>query len=502
MKKYRLIRNFIAAGYLTATISVALTDYFKMPLNINYTPKETIENETFQEELTEIKIEEHIWENQELYSIIKQTMKKNNLTSPKQITELEIPNTLTNNDLSELKYLYNLRYLIISNNTINIEDIKYNQELDICILDHCNISNINNLPNSISRLYIFTSKIEDKYFKTPYLLKELSIFSTPINNLTIKNPSYLEILEIKGDTIIDFNCLKECNNLEKITLQRINNITNSEILTQLPNLKEITLDDYCPSWLTTKEIEMLYSKITNEDKTYFLEESYKIDSILEQIIPDKTITDEQKIKLIVKYILNKYEYDNEILISEIKSSTYNEYPLRTIFSDNKAVCINYATLFNTFLRRSNIECYQLFNEDHTWNMICNEQESYNIDLTNLDTSTILKFNEELYNITDMTSEQIIEQDLEDKLLFYKFQIEELTELMFKEPIQTPQKEINIPEDIGYVNQSKKIDKLNKDLSLSKRILLISTILFMYLSLTEKYIKNKEKNILKYKKDNE
>jgi hypothetical protein len=109
--KYRLIRTvseLLVITTLATGISHTATK-IKYPSEvIPYTQEDTIHNLVFSEELSNIINEEKItFSNPELETIVKKelggTITKEGLLS---LNKLQILNTLSNNDLSDLKYLY------------------------------------------------------------------------------------------------------------------------------------------------------------------------------------------------------------------------------------------------------------------------------------------------------------------------------------------------------------------------------------------------------------
>ena len=59
------------------------------------------------------------------------------------------------------------------------------------------------------------------------------------NNIKFKNPSILETLFITSDVMLDMNNLKDCINLNRITILMSSNIKNAHILAELPSLEKI-----------------------------------------------------------------------------------------------------------------------------------------------------------------------------------------------------------------------------------------------------------------------
>ena len=90
------------------------------------------------------------------------------------------------------------------------------------------------------------------------------------------------------------------------------------------------------------------------------------------------MSDRDKIKSIVNYIINNYSYD---LNYKMESNTM---PISSFFDNNKGVCASYAYLANILFRKANIESYELVSLNHAWNIVQLDNKYYYIDTTNLD----------------------------------------------------------------------------------------------------------------------
>ena len=173
------------------------------------------------------------------------------ISSPKGIIKIE------NNDLSDLKYLTKLSTLSIYDNNINIEDIKYNQNLTFITLNNCTISNTKDLPNSIETMFIDDSTITDQEVIIPYYATNIYFKKSIANNIRLKNPQILEKLFITSDVMLDLNNLKDCTNLKELTIFMSSNIKNAHILRNLPSLESIYIDEYAAIWLDMETLNTL-----------------------------------------------------------------------------------------------------------------------------------------------------------------------------------------------------------------------------------------------------
>ncbi len=454
-KKYKLSHS-IKKGLIITSLAVALATV-TTPLNIEnipYTQEDLSNNIYFNNELTKISSSnEIIINNQEIYnilvSLVGEPLTKDKLSN---ITELTI-NHLDNNDLSDLKYLPNLYSITINDNDLNLQDLQYNQNLYYLEINNCTLHNTEYLPNSIEGLFIYYSSCSDNRFITPYYCKSLAFVSTSFNNLTLKNPSILENFILLGDAILDLNTFKDCLNLKEIYLLLCSNISNPYILTELPNLETIELDDYCPIWLNNEILEQL--PLSNEDKIIYGDEITKLDNIANDLLKDN-LSNEDKIRYITIYILEKLKYDENVLNSEEENidlvHEYNLEPIKKALTEENAVCINYACLFKALANRLGLINYQLYSDNHTWNLIYQDNELKCYDLTNLDSDTIAMINNELCIIADATSSEIIKDGKEDILYFYNFDPDEI-KLSSYEWDNFPTQAEDTLVNIGYINNN-------------------------------------------------
>lgn len=460
--KYSLINGvFKGATVVGLSLAIATFTTIGLPEKIPYTQEDKINNITFSTELIEIMSTEKItFQNQELYNLIVSQVGEP-LTKEKlsDITELTIEEQLSNNNLSDLKYLPNLLSLTIHNNDLNLEDIQYNQNLYYLELNSCTIKNTQSLPNTTEGLILDNCTCNDNRLITPYNCNTLILTGSSINNLTLKNPKSLEYLSIIGDTILDLNTIKDCTNLSELTLKLCSNISNPHILTQLPNLKTLKIDDYCPIWLNNEILKHL--PLSEEDKIIYSSEINTLDTIASTLVANESLSEEDKIQRIVLYILEKLKYDMDIVedpdntINSVHD--YNLEPIKNALNNEEVVCINYACLFKALANRLNLNNYQLFSTNHSWNIVYQDGEYKGYDLTNLDIGPIVQMadTKELCIIADTTTEELIEQGNSEYLYYYGFdKIDDIDH----QSLYTPTDIENTIINIGYINE-KSISKI-------------------------------------------
>jgi len=448
LKKYSLKRRVVIATLTSAAIlsiynlkvDVEKKDYpFSNSDYINYIP--------FKEELENIAAEEnHEFSNTELQAIIdsqKDTLENQN--------ELEIQGPLQNNDLSELKYVKGLQNLHIYNCDVDLNDLKYNQELLSLDIENCTISHTESLPNTILCLSCFKTECSDNAFVIPYFLKDLYITESTINNLTLKTKSNIEELNLYGQMFIDLATFSDCENLNTVSIQYCANIKNEQVLQTLPNLKTVTLDDYAPIWMSKETATFL--PLENQDD--ILSEIEQLDNIASEIVPDSSISNEEKITAITIYTISKLEYDQDY---EEKIYDYNNYPIRYALNSDVGICINYATLFQALCNRVGVDSYELFSDVHTWNMVQTEEGYKAVDSTDIDENFIVsKESTDIYYIGTRDGQSFLTSGLKNNLYFYEIDLDELSaEYSSYNATRTPQKLYTTIEDLGYIENDIKI----------------------------------------------
>ena len=169
--KYKLIKKTIVATILSGSLLL-----FPKVASASSIESNPLYDETFHSELEYLNnLDSITFQNVDLYNIISSKVKELNTNTIKDIKTLTIDKPLTNTDLSDLKYLPNLKFLIIKNNTLDLSNLLYNQELTSLQLDNCIINNSESLPNSISSLYLNNCYITSGTLTTPYNLTSLFI---------------------------------------------------------------------------------------------------------------------------------------------------------------------------------------------------------------------------------------------------------------------------------------------------------------------------------------
>lgn len=439
-KKYKLVKNIIIASLVSGSIILFTPEAKASNISSDISPS----NEEFHNEIEYLNnLDSITFQNVELFNIVSSKVDNLNTNSIKDIKTLVIDQPLSNNDLSDLKYLTNLKFLIIKNNTIDLSDLKYNQELNSLELSNCNIYNSEYLPNSLSCLYIINSQIPLGTLTTPYNLENLILHQSPISKLDLKNPSNLKDLYLVGNSYISLLDIEECLNLKNLNILHCSSIKDPYVLSSLPSLKNLELDEYASIWLNQDILNTLpVSKSTKDSISNSL---IIIDNIY-NMLNDSSLSDEDKIKSITSYIISNYYYNEEVSNSEDIDNeialSYNEKPITSLSREDGIICVNYACLFQALANRFGLESYEISNDIHAWNCVNLDNDLYYYDLTFLDSYN----NVEVLNSLNSS----------DNLPYYHFT--SLSDESSYSNTQTPIIDYSISNEIGYYN----IDSLSID----------------------------------------
>lgn len=511
--KYTLIKTAAAFTAITLISSGVANTIAKRnePAAIEYTREDLNSNLLFYNDLVEImNTQEITFNNQELQTIIEKEVNgpitKESLS---KIESLGIYLPLDNTDLSDLKYLTNLQVLYISNNTINLSDTKYNQNLYALTLSNCKYENTQDIPNSTELIEIKDSICLDNEFIAPYYAKEITSLRSITNNIRLKNPSYLEKLYITSDTSLDMTNLKNCTNLKELTLLLVSNIKNPQVLSKLPSLEKITLDEYAAIWLDLEVLENLPLDYRTKKELEIIIRNINI--IENSLNVSKDAPDYIKAQNISTYIIDNYEYDSESVENFAAGtgdvSEYNRYPFTTMLETKKGVCVNYACLFQALSNRLELESFQLFGNQHTWNTARINGEYRGFDISGLDTLTIMEKNERgNYVESEKTSADIIRDGLGYQVKYFNYDMQTIldeTHIADYLPLEEQTKLLNI----GYINANSIMRQLEKEqLELERQFVFYRTFLiFTFMLLAIQFVSDynyRKKQRLMYEEEYE
>ena len=227
--------------------------------------------------------------------------------------------------------------------------------------------------------------------------KIINVTCADFSDEDLKNlPSTIEEVYFKYCSYItDLSALsKSCPNIKILVLDSCSSVTDLSFIYSLPNLERVVLNDMAD---VTPE---LVDYFENNDIDYEVSDrdilAYeKAKQIIDEIITDD-MSDEEKVKAISLYVYENCKYK----LSSKDDSNLN--PFETTLLDGKGVCMGYAYTTNILFRMAGIDSYQIFNSNHTWNMVYLDDKYYYLDVTNLHgcvTKKIAIFLMKKYNIS-------------------------------------------------------------------------------------------------------
>lgn len=452
MNKY--LKNTIGASLLVGAMAFSLVSTPKLVMahETGCSFSEIASYSAFEKELSNLSFMHQVtFQNNGLYDLLNE-QSGNNLSVDylRSVTHLCIEGPLSNNDLSDLKYLPNLEALEIKGMDVDCYDLKYNQNLYTFRLEECSLSNTSELPNTIRTLCIQGSTVSDNVISVPYHTTSLNTEASVFNKIVFKNPSVLKEFVFSGYAIFDINDLKNASNLSYIRLSRCPNVKNGALLRGFSNLNCVELDEYACIWMDKETLDSL--SIDGGQKEKFSSYMGEIDEIVGQIIKDG-MSDKECLDAIIIYIIQKIEYDekveNERTGYKILVTNYNDEPISYSLHSDIGICVNYASLFTAIANRVHLDSYQPRNESHTWNMVrFGNTDSYKgYDLTALDNMDELTYEMNLDALGVPTSFHVNDSE---KLYYYGFDVNSLDYEAYETKIK-PMIIHDFVEKLGYLD---------------------------------------------------
>ncbi len=304
-------------------------------------------------------------------------------------------------------------------------------------------------------------------------------------NIKPKNPDNLRIFNLESrESKVDISFLAKCHGLFRVAIKSCPNIKGAKALEHLPKLCELELDDYAPIWLTGDVINNLK---TYEADTNIKEEAEQLDRLADLLVPDKSISEEEKVIIISNYLINNLRYSKDIIDETEKfdevSEALNNYPIKYALDLNDSydeVCINYASLFQALANRVGINSTQLMSVNHTWNLV---NGNY-IDITSLDDSKFyLEGDDKAYSLEELL---LMGEDIPE----YVYYAVDYEDPAYQE-IYHFQEQFDVDENIGYVKSTDNYyDPIGKLFQISRNLLISLAFLTALGAITKLYKGNK------------
>ncbi len=210
-------------------------------------------------------------------------------------------------------------------------------------------------------------------------LDDLSLFNVGIESIEeIGNLKNLTSLSLNYTCVNDLSPITGMN-IEVLSINNSPNILDLSPVMTLKNLREF-LNENCEMAITQEVLDFLSS---NSIYTYADQESLKIKNEIKSLASNlfnDSMSDEEKIRVAVRYARETIKYDEGVEDDEWLSTKYNSaalyYALQGI-----GVCRNYTALTTALLQEEGIKVFEIRSDDHIWNLVELENKYYWIDVT-------------------------------------------------------------------------------------------------------------------------
>ncbi len=235
---------------------------------------------------------------------------------------------------------------------------------------YCNMESINGIERftGLEKLYFSIVGIENiSNIKELVNLTDLALENTNVKYLTaIESLTKLKTLDIDDCLRIEsLDSLRKLENLEILWAKNCQMALNEETFEHLKKIG--TKTDF------TKEDLQLKEKITDIYYTLNLEGK----------------AEREKIDIITQYVVDTIEYDFEVSkewrehgnIKRLKE--YNDNALKYALN-GRGCCRNYSALLTVLLLKADVDVYEVWNDEHIWNMVKSNSEYYWIDTIRVD----------------------------------------------------------------------------------------------------------------------
>ena len=274
------------------------------------------------------------------------------------------------------------------------------------------------------------------------------------------NPEQLYLLDID---ILEI----DCSRVKNIDFRKLNARKKIIIYGHEYDIA-VNLTNNDIDYLRNKGIEVEF-KLNNEEETRRVND--RLDEMLKSMDIDANASDEEKTKIVIRYMLDNFHYDEEIA-RKINNGTINYHDdlipfyytgdLYGALEKDKHVCGNYSSFLKAMLNRLGIDAYTIYGCEnggyHSWNLVCGDDgKYYYYDAVVLDHY----YSSQVY---DSDEDEYVNRTFEDCLnpaFFYKLKPGDY----FNNPdvydfgMKTGHKASNFPISIvGVINKSKNYDQ--------------------------------------------
>ena len=307
------------------------------------------------------------------------------------------------------------RYL--SNSDVTYGDLKNVDSVIININTDRSCDVLNYLPN-VESIEIYDASLGDSTFDNvdgSRLPSNVEIKITPNASYSTRftREKYGFLSDIPDIGKLTIQNLGVCNYDSKF-IQSLVNVHNLEIginfysnfeFDNLSHLDSLTIvgDTYdIPVYLSSDNVNELKSNGVNvnivdldgNDISSEIEGiNSKIDDIVSSLNIDDNMSDQDKLNVILTYVLTEYNYDEEVsdslssgteISDETRAKFYGKGELTGNFLNDTQICGNYAAMTSALCKRVGLNSYNLISDNHAWNAVKIGDYYYYVDSTWLD----------------------------------------------------------------------------------------------------------------------
>lgn len=307
------------------------------------------------------------------------------------------------------------RYL--DNSKVTYGDLKNVLMVIININTDRNCDVLNYLPN-VESIEIYDASLSDSTFDNvdgSRLPSNVEIKITPNASYSTRftEEKYGFLRDIPDISKLTIQNLGVCN-YDSNFIKNLVNVHNLEIginfysnfkCDDLSYLDSLTIvgDAYdIPVYISTDDINKLKSSGVNvnivdldrNDISNDVENiNSKIDNIVSNLNIDDNMSEQDKLNVILTYILTEYSYDEEVsdslssgteITDETHEKFYGDGELTGNFLNDTQICGNYAAMTSALCKRVGIDSYNLISDNHAWNAVKIGDYYYYVDSTWLD----------------------------------------------------------------------------------------------------------------------
>ena len=289
------------------------------------------------------------------------------------------------------------------------------KELQLCFYQY-DVDNLNSFPDlpNLKKLYVDTIEFngdiseEDKYFlEKCKSLDELTIGGFYVGPNTVENLTNLKKLTFETGTTLDCD-FKKLDFLKELSFENV-----------LPYDLAISFTEEECNYLLDHHVKIDFGSSKNCES--YLKACKELDEIVKELNINDNMTDSEKMKKIVLYIIDHVSYDPEVADCEDydkmvnivdKKGFYDGGFLKGALEKDTQICGNISALGEALFKRCGLKSTMAASDTHLWNLICVDDENYCLDMTFLDDFYIKENNREI------TAKELIERDRFEEAIFY------------------------------------------------------------------------------------